>query len=88
MKTPVIRISELAKKAIQDAAAGAGEDAGGDLLKLTISPRFEVRVVDHIVAREYPFLRHAQHGEVRQMRPAPHKSGGEEPDNSPLYTFL
>jgi len=41
MKPPVIRISELAKKAFQDAAANGGEDASGDLLKLTISSRFE-----------------------------------------------
>ena len=41
MRTPVIRISELAKKAFQDAAADGGEDASGDFLKLTISSRFE-----------------------------------------------
>ena len=35
MKTPVIRISELAKKVFHDAAADGGEDAGGDLLKLS-----------------------------------------------------
>ena len=41
MRTPVIRISELAKKAFQDAAADGGEEAGGDVLKLTISSRFD-----------------------------------------------
>ena len=40
MRTPVIRISELAKKTFQT----AGKDAGGDCLKLTISPSFEAEL--------------------------------------------
>lgn len=37
MKTPAIRLSEPAKKAIQEAAT----DAGGDFLRIRISDRFE-----------------------------------------------
>jgi monothiol glutaredoxin len=37
METPIIRLSEAAKRAIQDAAVGAG----GDLLRITVSDRFE-----------------------------------------------
>jgi len=42
MRTPVIRMSDAARKAVQGARVDAGENAGGDSLKLTISPRFEV----------------------------------------------
>ena len=41
MRTPAIRMSDAARKAFQGARVDAGEDAGGDSLKLTISPRFE-----------------------------------------------
>ena len=41
MRTPVIRISDRARKEFLDARADAVEDAGGDSLKLTISSRFE-----------------------------------------------
>jgi monothiol glutaredoxin len=37
METPIIRLSEAAKRAIQDAAV----EAGGDLLRITVSDRFE-----------------------------------------------
>jgi len=39
MKTPVIRISDAARKAVQDASVNA--DVGGDPLRLAISARFE-----------------------------------------------
>lgn len=41
MRTPVIRISDAARKAFQDAPVDPGDDAGGDSVRLTISPRFE-----------------------------------------------
>lgn len=41
MRTPVIRISDRARKEFQDARATAGEDAGGESLRLTIGPRFD-----------------------------------------------
>ncbi|GAC1468382.1 MAG: hypothetical protein PVSMB1_17180 [Gemmatimonadaceae bacterium] len=37
METPIIRLSEAAKRAIQDAAV----EAGGDLLRITVRDRFE-----------------------------------------------
>jgi len=41
MRTPAIRISDAAKESFQAARVDAGEDAGGDSLRLTISARFE-----------------------------------------------
>jgi len=41
MGTPAIRMSDAARKAFQAALVDAGEDAGGDSLRLTISARFE-----------------------------------------------
>lgn len=41
MRTPVIRISDRARKEFQDARVAAGDDAGGDSLRLTIGPRFD-----------------------------------------------
>jgi probable FeS assembly SUF system protein SufT len=41
MRIPVIRISDRARKEFLDARAAAADDAGGDSLRLTISPRFE-----------------------------------------------
>ncbi len=41
MRTPVIRISDRARKEFLDARAAASEDAGGDSLRLSISARFE-----------------------------------------------
>ena len=37
METPIIQLSEAAKRAIQDAAV----EAGGDLLRITVSDRFD-----------------------------------------------
>jgi probable FeS assembly SUF system protein SufT len=41
MKTPVIRVSERARKEFFAARSAAGEEAGGDALRLVINARFE-----------------------------------------------